>query len=307
MKKTLIALLVCFSLVFSISALAQTRKVDICHSDGKGFFHKINISRNALPAHIAHGDAIPGDAVPGLSGYEFDSDCQAVLAQPNFVPFFIRNNNNVLCVSYYPNPAGCARINAPWDYDLVITENADGDGFLALTPRGGQKVGYGTNFFDNIPVSSIQSVSWEKLAGKAGLVAYLNIWVTDGTRYAVIASENDYRGTDFSTRQEWKVFEYDTTAGLNWLCPTGTIGGVSSQYLTCNGTKATLADIPDNVKILSPNMTTPPPYITTGAPRGGFGFNLIWGDTQLNFTNYDGISLKTLCIRVNEIDYCAVD
>jgi hypothetical protein len=31
-------------------------KVDVCHRTGNGSFHQINISMNALPAHLAHGD-----------------------------------------------------------------------------------------------------------------------------------------------------------------------------------------------------------------------------------------------------------
>jgi hypothetical protein len=34
-------------------------KVDVCHMTGNGSFHEINISRNALPAHLAHGDVLP--------------------------------------------------------------------------------------------------------------------------------------------------------------------------------------------------------------------------------------------------------
>lgn len=299
MKKIVWAMAAAMAVVV-VSANAQPRKVDVCHRNGDQN-QKINISLNGLPAHIGHGDAVPGNAVPGQPGYEFDSDCLVVLAQPNFVAFNIRNHS-------LPPPLPTS-ISAPWDTDMYIVENAEGDGFSALTPRGGQKVGYGTNFFDNDPVNSIQKVQWYKVSGKPGLVAYLNIWVTDGTNFAVIASENDYRDTDFSTRQEWKVFEYSSTAGLNWLCPAGQTGGVSSQYLTCNGVKMTLAGIPGNIKILSPNMSAPPTYVGTGAPRGGYGFNLIWGDTQSNFTTGIPFTMNSLCIKAKTdgMVYCAED
>jgi hypothetical protein len=35
-----------------------TEKVDVCHRTGNGSFHQINISGNALPAHLAHGDVL---------------------------------------------------------------------------------------------------------------------------------------------------------------------------------------------------------------------------------------------------------
>jgi hypothetical protein len=36
-------------------------KVNVCHVTGNGSFHEINISRNALPAHMAHGDVLPDE------------------------------------------------------------------------------------------------------------------------------------------------------------------------------------------------------------------------------------------------------
>ncbi len=188
---------------------------------------------------------------------------------------------------------------------MNITENAAGDGFSAVTPRGGQKVGYGTSFFDNTVVNTIETVDWLKLSGQAGIVSYLNIWVTNGTDYAIIASENDYRNTTFATRQEWKVFEYDQTGSLDWLCNTGPATRVN-QYLHCNGVAATLADIPSNVVILSPNMAPAPAYVGTGAPRAGYGFNLIFGDTQANFTG-GPYALSNLSIRIGGLTYFAVD
>jgi hypothetical protein len=57
--------------------VAPADKVDVCHRSGDGgTFHMINISSNALPAHIAHGDALAGgSAVPGMPTYEFDENC----------------------------------------------------------------------------------------------------------------------------------------------------------------------------------------------------------------------------------------
>jgi hypothetical protein len=36
-------------------------KVDVCHRTGNGSFHEINISANALPAHMRHGDVMPDE------------------------------------------------------------------------------------------------------------------------------------------------------------------------------------------------------------------------------------------------------
>lgn len=169
---------------------------------------------------------------------------------------------------------------APWDTSMGILENVAGDGFAAWTPESGQKVGYGTSAFDGMQINQLSTVDWDYVSGSTSIVSYLNIWVTDGTNYAVISSENDYRGEDFATRTQWKIFEY-SAGGLDWLFDSGT-GGRTNSYLTLDGTNATLADISDNVKLFA-GMPSGSAGVGSGSPQGGYGLNLIWGDTQSNF------------------------
>jgi hypothetical protein len=86
MKKLMVvlALLALAMLVSEIAVAAPADKVDVCHLEGNGSYHLINVSENALPAHLAHGDALPGDPVPGMPGYVFDDACNAV-AEPILV------------------------------------------------------------------------------------------------------------------------------------------------------------------------------------------------------------------------------
>ncbi len=262
------------------SAKAGKDKVSIAHVNGKGY-KVLSISPNAVPAHLAHGDFLVTD----------------------FQTFYIRNNNSV------PLPQ---RIMAPWDSDIVLTENAEGDGFTARTPQGGQKVGYGTNAFDGMQINQLATVNWDRVSGMSNgaIVSYLNIWVTDGTNYAIIASENDYRGTNFATRQEWKVFEYSGPAvapNLNWLFDSGTGSRDGAGYLTLNGVRVTLSQLSDNITIMDPGSPYPT-YVGSGAPRGGFGFNLIWGDTQSNFTaGTIPNQLENLSIKIDGNTYQAVN
>jgi hypothetical protein len=62
----------------SLSSASQAPKVDVCHAEANGSFHLIDVSGNALSAHLAHGDAQPGDAVPGVKGKRFDEACNQV-------------------------------------------------------------------------------------------------------------------------------------------------------------------------------------------------------------------------------------
>lgn len=59
---------------------ASGGKVDVCHKSGSGF-HMINVSSNALQAHLAHGDGVPNGAVPGSSTQIFSATCEVLTLQ----------------------------------------------------------------------------------------------------------------------------------------------------------------------------------------------------------------------------------
>lgn len=252
-------------------------KVAVGHKTGKGF-KVIKIGSSAVADHLAHGDFLAAD----------------------FATFYIRNNNAVPLAQ---------RISPPWDTDIVLSENTEGDGFTARTPKAGQKVGYGTNALDGMPINQISTVKWDRVSGMINnVVAYLNIWVTDGTNYAIIASENNYPGTDFTTRREWKVFEH-SGSNLNWLFDSGSGASDGARYLTRNGVRVTLSELASHIIIKDPGNPYPS-YVGNGAPRGGYGFNLIWGDTQTNFTGGSSTipnQLENLTLTINGDTYHAVN
>lgn len=51
-------------------------KVSLCHREGSGDYHLIDVSVNAEPAHRGHGDAKVGEAVPGTQKQVFDANCR---------------------------------------------------------------------------------------------------------------------------------------------------------------------------------------------------------------------------------------
>ena len=61
-------------------SLAAVQKVDVCHREGNGSYHTISVAPQALSTHYAHGDALPGDAVPGNPAYVFNESCALVVA-----------------------------------------------------------------------------------------------------------------------------------------------------------------------------------------------------------------------------------
>ena len=84
------------------------KKVDVCHYDSTtGKYHTININKNALPDHLAHGDVV--------------GDCTGISAEWTFVPD--DNFENWLFVNGYDDDAydGSNR-----EDNLVLTANISG-------------------------------------------------------------------------------------------------------------------------------------------------------------------------------------
>ncbi len=69
---------VMLSALFLVSgaAAAPANKIEVCHRLGNGSFIKININGNAFNAHKAHGDGVPGGAVPGTDDLFFTAACK---------------------------------------------------------------------------------------------------------------------------------------------------------------------------------------------------------------------------------------
>ncbi len=72
------------SLIMAGSALAKSpNKMDICHNNGNGTYDLVKIKVNTLQTHLAHGDAAPGEAVPGQAGSVFAANCAVTTVAQN--------------------------------------------------------------------------------------------------------------------------------------------------------------------------------------------------------------------------------
>jgi len=85
-----------------MSAGAGADKVDVCHLEGNGSYHLINISDNAYPAHIDHGDVSPGNPVPGMPGFVFDEGCNIVQPPPPVCPSIISKSAKIEVLDTIP-------------------------------------------------------------------------------------------------------------------------------------------------------------------------------------------------------------
>lgn len=51
------------AIAFAQGPAVKADKMNVCHVTGNGIYRLINVSKNAVPAHLDHGDALPGSLV----------------------------------------------------------------------------------------------------------------------------------------------------------------------------------------------------------------------------------------------------
>lgn len=60
----------------TLDANKKKAGADVCHYDAElDAYELLNIAAAAVDAHINHGDALPGEPVPTMEGFEFDETC----------------------------------------------------------------------------------------------------------------------------------------------------------------------------------------------------------------------------------------
>ncbi len=125
-------------------------KVDVCHRTGNGSFHLINISGNALPAHLAHGDGLPGELISGTHT-KFDSNCSLVVV-PQLEVFQRFTINSEISVPV----TSTAVLELGVQYEIVVTGtytyvvNGQADAEYSWIIGGLPVKDLGATFFPNI-------------------------------------------------------------------------------------------------------------------------------------------------------------
>lgn len=163
--------------------------------------------------------------------------------------------------------------------------------------EGGQKAALGSNDANGYKVGDITKLAIARLddesrfpIGSGPAVApYFNLWITDGTNYAVIANEPS--NPDFQAL-------YNDGYDLDWSDISGKVAKVyennDKSWLPNNGVGLTFADLA-NFTIKAPSvgeLTTGWAGLGTGAPRElgtnvAYGVNWVFGDTLSNYQSGD--------------------
>ncbi|GEM_PF-4992969 len=105
---------------------SQTR-IDVCHVDEQGTYRKITIAQAALEAHLAHGDGVIGEGIPGNPGYIFNEDCEPVPDEIAPVEIVLENHGSCENIGLLGPSAGqdgiwFAAILSPESYPFTMTQ-----------------------------------------------------------------------------------------------------------------------------------------------------------------------------------------
>ena len=114
--------------------LNQTRssgKVSLCHRTDNGDYHLIDVSVNAEPAHRAHGDAKPGEPVPGTQKQVFDANCRPVGPAVK-----IKKSTNGEDADSAPGPSIVVGSAVTWRYEVSNTGTINLTGIVVVDDRG---------------------------------------------------------------------------------------------------------------------------------------------------------------------------
>jgi hypothetical protein len=133
----------------SVVASRAQAKVALCHRAGGGYV-VLSVAANAVPAHLAHGDARVGDPAPGRPGLRLDASCVAVASPRTITVSGFRANatwsNSGPFTVPWAGPVHASAIVSS-DYDLVqplhlvLLDAAPGDrndcSLVEALPAGG--------------------------------------------------------------------------------------------------------------------------------------------------------------------------
>ena len=147
------------------TATAKNVKVDVCHVEGNGSYHIINVSEKAVPAHLAHGDWLVEDEV-----YDgVDNDCDGEVDE-DLCPCYSREDLDF----YWPN-------NAPtWAPlgDYCQDQWYDSDTYVHYKLRA---YGYEFENLDHTGVLDVFAEAWGYDGQVDSYYCHMDAWLEDRT------------------------------------------------------------------------------------------------------------------------------
>jgi hypothetical protein len=171
----------------------------------------------------------------------------------------------------------------------IITERPTQDGFITVTDEPGQKVSYGTEYFNGWQLSDIDNMQFTFKNGSL-TSPYSNLTITDGSgAYGVISSQGGYLSAIDNNLTHPTDPYYQATRTFYFAGHNGNDDYYFAFYepvgtLWTHGEHVDWIDI-QNWYLLGVGDTRPLYSGEAGSPRAPLytGLNLIWGDSAANY------------------------
>ena len=221
-----------FSMVFSVFTPttmvratdnnAVNDKVQVCHKEGNGSFHSIEVNGNALQAHIDHGDLYP---VP-------QNGCPDIATNKIIIRSSTTAVENDLGKWFFNRDSGTT---TPYAFDSA--QNSIGEGSLHVLPIGAnpsdKMIG---EYFINTPITDLTGISYDFQIGAGGdntkeehfyMNVYANFGVSDDLKYydcrydvvPTIGSTGGFTTVSFDPTQIYPVTTRTGGSASPFPCP----------------------------------------------------------------------------------------
>jgi hypothetical protein len=170
----------------------------------------------------------------------------------------------------------------------TIVEYPDGTGVTAIIPKAGQKVYYGTDYFNSWELSSIDYLEFTYKRANGGNNPYSNVVITDGAgNFGIISSQGGYTIWEniTATITEKRIRYYfagdsgNQAYGFKFYDPSP-----EPPLYWGHGTNIVWSDI-QSWSLLGVGVTRPLHSGEGGSPRGpvDHGLAIMWGDSLDNY------------------------
>jgi hypothetical protein len=162
-----------------VSETRSTGKIALCHAEGNGSYHLIDVSVSAEPAHRDHGDGAVGDPVPADPTKKFDQNCRPVGPEIR-----VEKSTNGQDADEAPGPKVLVGSTVTWQYVVTNTGNVPLTNVLVTD----DKVGTITCGQTTLAVGETMTCT---ASGTATLGQYINVATATANWSAGVVSDTD--------------------------------------------------------------------------------------------------------------------
>ncbi len=137
--------------------------VEICHVHQDGHedspeWQLIEVkNQKSLDKHLEHGDAFPGDPVPGSDGQVFDAECKPLGGTDTIAYYDCFDLETGKVVGDIRDGSGC---EAAWDFYFGYNAQTTPHAFVVQNQRQGAQIAYSEEPFADVTIEDVETLEF---------------------------------------------------------------------------------------------------------------------------------------------------